>query len=159
MVSRPRSSSGCSRSSWFAAASPLASSWRRRMARMRASSSRCEKGFAIYIVGAHGEAERLVELVVLGGQEDHRHRAMLADPAQQLHSVHLRHLDVEHREIRRILADRLQGDGRIGVDARHEPLGLKGDRDRREDVAVVIDQRDYLAHPPLLCPSRLTTRA
>ena len=56
------------------------------------------------VVGAHAQAEQLVDLVVLRGQEDHRDRALPAQLAQQLHAVHARHLDVEHREI-----DRLRG--------------------------------------------------
>ena len=51
------------------------------------------------VVGAHAQAEHLVDLVVLGGQEDHGQLALLAQPAEQLHAVHARHLDVEHRQV------------------------------------------------------------
>jgi hypothetical protein len=36
------------------------------------------------IVGAHAQAHQLVDLVVLGGQEDHRHLGLLAQALQQL---------------------------------------------------------------------------
>jgi hypothetical protein len=106
--------------------------------------------FRDIVVGAHREAQRLIELIVLRRQEDYRHRARFAHPPQQLHAVHLRHLDVEHGKIGGVVGHRLQGDRRVRVDARHESFGLEADRDRRKDVAVVIDQRDYLAHPPLV---------
>jgi hypothetical protein len=52
------------------------------------------------VVGAHAQAQHLVDLVVLGGQEDHRHRGFLAQPLQQVHAVHARHLDVEDGHVR-----------------------------------------------------------
>src|SRR5260221_8822958 len=42
--------------------------------------------------GAHAQAEHLVHLVVLRGQEDDRHRPLLAQMAEELHPVHARHL-------------------------------------------------------------------
>jgi hypothetical protein len=44
------------------------------------------------VVGAHFQAEQLVDLVILGGQEDHRQIGLLAQPAQQLHAIHHRPL-------------------------------------------------------------------
>ena len=108
------------------------------------------EGLGDIIVGAHGEAQRLVQLVVLGSQEDDRHGAdrpaHLAHPAQQLHAVHLRHLDVEDGEVRRIVGKGLQRRRAVRIDARDEALRLERDRDGREDVAVVVDERDHLAH-------------
>ena len=63
------------------------------------------EGFADEIVGAHFEAEQLVDLLVLGGEEDHRQLGPLAEAAQQLHAVHARHLDIENGEVRRILGE------------------------------------------------------
>ena len=92
------------------------------------------------------QAERLVDLVVLGGQEDHGQLALLAQLAEQFHPVHARHLDVEHREIGRAGDDLAQRLGRIGEAAYRIALGLEGHRDRGEDVAVVVDQGDRLGH-------------
>jgi hypothetical protein len=98
--------------------------------------------FADEVVGAHLEAEQLVDLLVLGGEEDHRHVGLLAQPAQQLHAVHARHLDVEDREIRRRGLEALQRRSTIRVG--HDPVafGFERDRNRGQDVAVVIDQSD-----------------
>ena len=102
------------------------------------------------VVGAHRQPERLVELVVLRGQENHRHGRRLdpqvAHAAQQFHPVHPRHLDVEHADVGGIVGERLQRGIAIGVDAGREPLGLEGDRHRRQDVAVVVHQRDRGGH-------------
>ena len=46
------------------------------------------------IDGAHLEPEQLVDLLVLGGEEDHRHVRLLAQSPKSLHAVHARHLDV-----------------------------------------------------------------
>ena len=97
----------------------------------------------------HGEAERLVKLIVLRRQEDDRHRAELAHPPKQLHPVEVRHLDVEHAKVRRIVAERLQRRDRVRIDAGDEALLLESDRDRSQDVPVIIDQRDHLAHSAL----------
>ena len=54
------------------------------------------------VVGAHSEAQQLVDLVILRGQEDHGDRALSTKLAEQLHAVHPRHLDVEHGNIDRL---------------------------------------------------------
>jgi hypothetical protein len=59
------------------------------------------EGFADEVVRAHLEAEELVDLLVLRGQEDHRQVRFLPRRPEQLHAVHARHLDVEDREVRR----------------------------------------------------------
>ena len=94
------------------------------------------------IVRAHLEAGFLVALVVLAGEEDHGERGTLANAAQQLHPIHPRHLDVEHREVGRIFVERLQRCFAVRIDAGGESFGLERDRNRGEDVAVVVDQRD-----------------
>ena len=53
----------------------------------------------LHAAGAHAQAEHLVDLVVLGGQEDHRHVGFLAQAVQQLHAVHAWHFDVQDGEI------------------------------------------------------------
>lgn len=107
------------------------------------------------IVGAELEARLLVLLVILAGQENHRERRALPQPPQQFHPVHLGHLDIEHRKIGRVLEQCLQRRFAIGIEAGDEPFGLERDRDRGEDVAVIVDQRDDLSagcgFPGLLC--------
>ena len=70
-----------------------------------------------------------------------------------------RHLDVEHAEVGRIVADRLERGRRIRIDAGDEAFLLKRDRHRSQDVAVVVDQRDHLAHPLLSLPQPLDATA
>ena len=46
------------------------------------------------------EAQGLVKFIVLRRQKDDRHRTEFADASEKLHSIHLRHLDIEHTEVR-----------------------------------------------------------
>ena len=94
---------------------------------------------AVHLVAGFG---RIVDLLVLGGEEDHRHVGLLAQAAEQLHAVHARHLDVEDRKVRRRGAKTVQRrrSVRVGHDA--IAFGFERDRDRSENVAVVIDQGD-----------------
>ncbi len=80
------------------------------------------------VVGAHAQAQHLVDLVVLGGEEDHRHGALLPELAEQLHAVHARHLDVEDGEVGGMLGEPAQRLGAVGVGAHLETLGLERDR-------------------------------
>ena len=123
---------------------------RRRFLRIGAAQDRLDaldeqalrERFADEIVGAHLEAEQLVDLLVLGGEEDHRQIGFLAQTPEQLHPVHARHLDIEDREVGRIGLEPVER-GRaicIGLDA--IAFALEGDGDRGQDVAVVVDQRD-----------------
>jgi len=101
------------------------------------------KGLRDIIVGAHFEPGFLVALVILAGQEDDGKGRALAQPGEQFHSVHARHFDVEHRKVRRVLGKCTQRGFAIGIDPRLEPFRLQRDRDRGEDIAIVIDQRDH----------------
>src|SRR5205814_7644789 len=80
------------------------------------------------------------DLLVLGGEEDDRHVALLPNPAQELHPVHTRHLDVKNGKIRRARLESLERRGTVGIG--HYPIafGFERDRDRSEYVAVVVDQ-------------------
>jgi hypothetical protein len=94
------------------------------------------------VVGTHLQAEQLVDLLVLGGEENDRHVGLLPQPPQQFHAVHARHLDVEDGEVRRAGLEALQRRGAVRVG--HDPVafGFERDRNRSQDVAVVIDQGD-----------------
>ena len=109
------------------------------------------------VVGAHLEAEQLVDLLVLGGQEDHGHVGLLAQPAQQLHAVHARHLDVEDGEVGGLLGQRLERGGARRVGAHLVAFRLQRHAERGQDIALVIDQNDrtFLFHGlgiPRPCP-------
>src|SRR5476651_2198833 len=106
------------------------------------------------IVGAHAQAQHLVDLLVLGGEEDHGELLRLADLVQQLHAVHARHLDVEDAEVGRSLVETFERRGAVIVGLHLEALGFKQHRHGREDVAVVVDQSDVLAHG-VASPDRL----
>src|SRR5260221_1825407 len=54
------------------------------------------KWFRNIVVGAHGEAQRLVELMVLGGEKEHGDGARFSEPPPERPSVPARHLVVEH---------------------------------------------------------------
>src|SRR3546814_3482185 len=56
------------------------------------------EGLGDIVVGAHGEAEGFVQLIVLGGEEDDGDGALLAETPEQLHPVHPGHLDVRSEE-------------------------------------------------------------
>ncbi len=104
------------------------------------------EGLLDIVVGAHPEAEQLVDLVVLRGQEDDRHCRRLAQLGQELHAVHARHLDVEDGEIDGLGADRAQRLGAIGIAAHGEAFGLERDRYRGQDITVIVDQGDGVGH-------------
>ena len=58
----------------------------------------------------------------------------------------LRHLDVEHGEVGRVLGQRLQRRLAVRIEAGDEAFRLQRDRQRGQDVAVVVDQRDGDRH-------------
>ena len=66
-----------------------------------------------------------------------------------LHAVHARHLDVEDREIRRRGLEAVQRRGAVGIG--HDPvaLGFERDRDRGQDIAVIVDESDCRHGAPL----------
>src|SRR5215472_2315955 len=103
--------------------------------------------FADEVVGTHLEAEQLVDLLVLGGEENHWHVRLLAQTTERLHPVHARHLDVEDGEIGRRRLEPVERRGAIRVG--HDPVtfSLERDRDRGQDVAVVVDQSDCWHEP------------
>ena len=100
------------------------------------------EGFADEIVGAHLQAEQFVDLLVLGGEEDHRQLGLLAQAAQQLHAVHAGHLDVEDGEIRRIGLQAVKSRHAVIVGLDAIAFRLQRDGNGGQNVAVVIDQRN-----------------
>ncbi len=106
------------------------------------------EGLADEIIGAHLEAEQLVDLVILRGEENHRHVGALAQAAKQLHAVHARHLDVENGHVRRIVLNALQGRDTVGIALRLVSFRFEDDAHRGENIAIVVDQCDH-RHPLL----------
>ncbi len=106
------------------------------------------------IVGAHSQAQCLVGLVVLAGQEDHRQVALLAQAAQQFQAIHARHLDVAHRQVGGIVEQRFERGIAVVVEPGDKALGLQCDRYRGQDIAIIIDQRDRAARLALPCRGR-----
>ena len=94
------------------------------------------------VVGAHAQAQHLVQFVVLGGEEDHRHVAVLPQPAEQLQPVHARHLDVENGKVDRLSRQAGERFGAVGVGEHAESLRFQSHRDRGEDIAIVVDESD-----------------
>jgi hypothetical protein len=89
---------------------------------------------------AHLEAEQFVDLLVLGGEEDNRHVRLLAQAPQCLHTVHARHLDVEDGEVRWRGLETVERRSAVGIG--HDPVAfrLERDRDRGQDIPVVVDE-------------------
>ena len=100
------------------------------------------KRFADEIVGAHLEAEQLVDLLVLRGEEDDRQLAPLAQAPQELHAVHARHLDVEDGEIGRALGESVERACAVVVGLGLVALRLQHHAQGGENVTVVIDKCD-----------------
>ena len=110
------------------------------------------KRLADVVVGTRIEAHQLVDLLVLGGEKNHRQIAALPQSPQQFQPVHARHLDVENGEVRRVRLQRGQRGGAVSVRADMIPLLFKQHPDRGQDVSVVIDKCDRRHFG---CPVRL----
>ena len=95
------------------------------------------------VVGAEVEAEDLVDLLVLGGQDDHRQVGGLAQAPQHLHAVHARHLHVEDGQVRRVALQRRQAGGAVVVGLHRVAVAFQRQGDRGDDVLVVVHQGDF----------------
>ena len=94
------------------------------------------------VVGTHSKAENFVDLIILGGQENHWHGGFLTKPLKQIHPVHARHLYVEHGHIRQFLVKGVQCRLTIVVGFHLEAFGFERDCDGRQDIPVVVDEGD-----------------
>src|SRR6056297_2020883 len=117
--------------------------------------------FLDVIVRPHAQAEDLVDLVVLRGEEDDRHRGFLPDALEQIHPVHPGHLDVEHGHVRELLGESVQRGLPVVVGLDLETLGLERHRHRRQNVSVVVDQCDprHRLFPSTALAARCLTQA
>ena len=91
----------------------------------------------------------VTEFLILGGEEDDRNVALLAQPAQRLHAVHARHLDVEDGEIRRRGLETVERGGAVGIGHDAIALGFERHRNGGQDIAVVVDESDCRHVAPL----------
>jgi hypothetical protein len=66
------------------------------------------EGFLDVVVRPHAQTQNLVDLVILGGQEDDRHRGLLTEPLQQVHPVHSWHLYVKDGHVGQLLVEGVQ---------------------------------------------------
>ena len=98
------------------------------------------------VVSPHAEAERLVQLVILAGQKDHRQVRTGPDFLQKFHAVHPRHLDVENRQFHGPARQPLQRGFAIMIAIDLEPFALQRQRHRRQNVLVVIYKRNSRCH-------------
>ena len=101
---------------------------------------------AVHLVAGFG---RIVDLLVLRGEENHRHVGLLTQAAQRLHAVHARHLDVEDRKVRRTALESVKRGRTIRVG--HDAVALRLERNRNggQNVAVVVDESDGRHENPL----------
>ena len=82
------------------------------------------------IVGAHLEPEQLVDLLILGGEENHRHIGLLPQAAQRFHAVHAGHLDVQDGEVRRRRLEAVERGSAVRVGHDAVALGFERNRNR-----------------------------
>ena len=100
------------------------------------------KGFADEVVGAHLEAEQLVDLLVLRGEENDGKLGALAEPPQQLHAVHARHLDVEDGKVRRIFRKAVKGACAVVIGLGFVAFRLEHHAQGGQNVTIVVDKCD-----------------
>ena len=94
------------------------------------------------IISPHRQAKRLIGLVILAGQENQRQVTFFAQAAQEFDAIHARHFDIAHRKIGRVIQHGLQRSVAVAVKTRDEALGLQSDRNRGQDIAIIIDKRN-----------------
>ncbi len=96
------------------------------------------------VVGAHLQAEQFVDFLVLGRQEDDRKIGFLAQAAQEFHTVHARHLDVEDRQLRRTGEQAIKRGSTVGVGLDLVPFCFQRNGNGSQNVPVVIDKCNRL---------------
>ena len=99
------------------------------------------------VVGAELEADDLVDLVVAGGQDEHRRlRARGAQPSQHLEAVDAGQAHVEHDEVRRLAGRELEALLAGAGDDDLVALLLEGELDAPRDGELVLDDQDGGCH-------------
>src|SRR5260221_4632080 len=106
-------------------------------------------GLRHIVVGAELEPDDAVDVVAARGEHDHRHAARLADLAQRLDAVDLRHHDVEYDNL--VAAG--EGEPRRGLAVVHrgdaEALALEILGEHAGELDVVVGEKNLRAHGAL----------
>ena len=108
----------------------------------RATSSRGLKGFVEIVVGADGETDQHVGLVVAGGEHHDGHPPVGLDPPTHLEAVEARQQQVEHDEIGHEVVTALH---RLGPVVTHVDVvadRFEASRDGGGDCWFVFDDKD-----------------
>src|SRR5258708_18922233 len=109
-------------------------------------------GLRHIVVGAELEPDDAVDVVAARGEHDYRHAARLADLAQRLDAVDLRHHHVEHHDL--VAAGKRELCSGLAVvhggDAEALTLEIFGQHAR--ELHVVVRQEDLHPHRPLFYP-------
>ena len=94
------------------------------------------------VVAAEGQTCDLVLQGVAGGEEQGgRLDAVGAEPAQHSEAVHARHHDVEDDGVRTHFAGLVQSGGTAGGGVHFETLELQADRQKLDDVRLVVNHQ------------------
>ena len=109
------------------------------------------EGLDHVVVCPEVEAQDLLGVLTLGGYDDDRHIAGLADALEHVVAVHHRHHDVEQAEID--LASLQHAEGLSPVGGLHDLHSgvLEVEREHAADVRLVICYQDAIGHGALLC--------
>jgi hypothetical protein len=103
------------------------------------------------VVGAQLQADDTVDAVAPGGEHQHRHGRLKAQPAQHRHTVHLGHHDVEDHGVEAFGEGALEALGRIiGLLAREAITDKVFGKKSREGAIVVDQQYSHGIFPPYI---------
>ncbi len=97
------------------------------------------KRFGDIVICPHAQPQRLIQLIILAGQENHRNSTDGANFLEQFHTIHARHLDIQHGEGCWPPPQADQGLFTIGIGIHLEPLALKKQRDRGQNVLIIVN--------------------
>ena len=95
------------------------------------------------VIGAHAQTQHLVDLIILGGEEDHGHLRFLAQALQEIHSIHARHLDVEHGHVGQFLAEGVKGLLAIIIGFNLKAFGFECHGYGCQNIPVIVHEGDF----------------
>ena len=101
------------------------------------------EGLGDVVVGARGEGEYLVDLVVAGGEHDDRDGRGETDLAQQLQPVEYRHHDVGDDDVRFGLGHNGQGSLAVSRLEHLEAVGFEVATGQVADLGLVVDDKRH----------------
>jgi hypothetical protein len=104
------------------------------------------EGLRHVVVGAELQPDDLVDLRALRGQHDDRDARFLAHDPADLDAAELRQHQVEHDEVRALLAESLQRLPPVGGGHDPEAVGLQRLGQRFAESCLVVDDEDRASH-------------